>query len=320
MKTEKGLIFGVHPFGMSGMAEGVATGAPDDFNKIGQAILELKGDAEDFVIRSYVHYYGAESAEDVLAQIGQFLQVDVQWDIVLGFRYEGMELDGWLKLIRDIIEKYGSRLYTLQITGEANLLNMPGSGDGYCPNVRQALVQGMIAARKAIKKHGASTNIGFGVAVNFQPGNDFWEDIGRIGGEEFGAALDYVGFDFYPDVFWRIPLENIPAGIKTALESFRQKDLKIGNISETVPIRITENGWPTNSERSYNMQAKVLESVIRTIYDLREEFNITHYELFSLRDADSSNDNFFYQFGILRDDYTPKPAFEVYKHLIRELS
>jgi len=88
----------------------------------------------------------------------------------------------------------------------------------------------------------------------------------------------------------------------------------------TIPIRITENGWATNSERPYDLQAKVLESVVRTIYDLREELNITHYELFGLRDADSSNDNFFYQFGIMRDDYTPKPAFEVYKHLIRELS
>jgi len=320
MKTEKGLIFGVHPFGKAGMAEGVATGAPDDFNKIGQAISELKGDAKDFVIRSYTHYYGPESAEAVLSEIGQLLQIEVQWDIVLGFRYEGMELGGWLRLIRDIIEKYGNSLYTLQITGEANLLNMPGAGDGYCPNVRQALVQGMIEARKAIKEFGVSTNIGFGVALTWQCGNDFWEEIGRIGGEEFVEALDYVGFDFYPDVFWRIPLENIPAGIKMGLESFRQKDLKTGHIPETVPIRITENGWATNSERPYELQAKVLETVIRTIYDLREELNITHYELFGLRDANSSNDNFFYQFGIMRDDYTPKPAFEVYKNLICELS
>ncbi len=28
----------------------------------------------------------------------------------------------------------------------------------------------------------------------------------------------------------------------------------------------------------------------------------THYEHFSLRDANSNNPNFFYQFGILRDD------------------
>lgn len=38
-----------------------------------------------------------------------------------------------------------------------------------------------------------------------------------------------------------------------------------------------------------------------------------------LRDADSSNLNIFYHFGLLRDDYTPKPAFEVYCRLIAEL-
>ncbi|MGI9036022.1 MAG: hypothetical protein ACR2GD_08285 [Pyrinomonadaceae bacterium] len=49
---------------------------------------------------------------------------------------------------------------------------------------------------------------------------------------------------------------------------------------------------------------------------MRNDLNITQYELFGLSDADRSNDNFFYQFGIMRDDYTPKPAFEIYKQAI----
>lgn len=319
MRTNRKLTFGIHPFGKVGMPEGVAAGAPDNFDKIGQALMELKGNAEEFVVRSYVHYSGAESAEKVLNEIGQLLQIEMQWDIVLSFRDEGMNLDAWLKLIREIIKEFGSRLYTLQITGEANLVDMPGAADGYCPNVRQALVQGIIDARRAINEFGALTSIGFGVALNFQPGNTFWTEIGEIGGEEFTNALDYVGFDFYPDVFRRIPLKDIPAGVKWGFENFRSNDLKTGKIPETVPVRVTENGWATNSERPYELQAKVLETVIRAVYDLREKFNITHYELFGLRDADSSNDNFFYQFGIMRDDYTPKPAFEIYKNLIREL-
>ena len=319
MEINRGLIFGVYPFGKAGTPNGLATGTPDDLDKIGQAIMELKGDAKDFVVRTYVHYHGANSSGEVLAQIGQLLQIKAQWDIVLGFRFEGMELDGWLALIRKIIEKHGSRLYTLQITGEANLTGMPGAADGYCPNVRQALVQGIIAARKAIDEFKVSTDIGFGVALNWQP-SDFWDELGRLGGEDFADALDYVGFDFYPDVFWRIELEKIPAAVKMILENFRGKELLTGKIPETVPIRITENGWATNSERPYELQAKVLETVIHTIYDLREKLNITHYELFGLRDADSGDDNFFFQFGIMRDDYTPKPAFEVYKKLVRELS
>jgi hypothetical protein len=45
----------------------------------------------------------------------------------------------------------------------------------------------------------------------------------------------------------------------------------------------------------------------------------THWELFTLRDADSSNDGMFYNFGILRDDYSPKPAFARLRALIAEL-
>ncbi|QHT68195.1 hypothetical protein GXP67_16875 [Rhodocytophaga rosea] len=53
----------------------------------------------------------------------------------------------------------------------------------------------------------------------------------------------------------------------------------------------------------------MLEIIIRSVYNEREKFNITAYELFDLRDADSQNPNIFYQFGIMRDDYSPKTAF-----------
>jgi hypothetical protein len=33
----------------------------------------------------------------------------------------------------------------------------------------------------------------------------------------------------------------------------------------------------------------------------------------------SAQPDSFYQFGLLRDDYTPKPAFETYRQLIAEL-
>jgi hypothetical protein len=40
-------------------------------------------------------------------------------------------------------------------------------------------------------------------------------------------------------------------------------------------------------------------------------------ELFTLRDGDSGSDDVFAGFGILRDDYTPKPAFAALRDLIR---
>jgi hypothetical protein len=41
--------------------------------------------------------------------------------------------------------------------------------------------------------------------------------------------------------------------------------------------------------------------------------------LFGLRDADSSQPDLFHQFGIMHDDYRPKPAYHTFRRLIREL-
>ncbi len=96
-------------------------------------------------------------------------------------------------------------------------------------------------------------------------------------------------------------------------------------IPASVPIRVTENGWPTGTnpltgvERSYGRQAEVLDTLVRPVDRATAELNVTHYTLFGLRDADSGPPDLFHQFGIRRDDYAPKPAYATFKSLIREL-
>jgi exo-beta-1,3-glucanase (GH17 family) len=155
---------------------------------------------------------------------------------------------------------------------------------------------------------------------------NFWKDLATTGGPTFVEAVDFVGHNFYVDVFEEpLPLEKVPSEAERILRDLRENLLPVAGIPATVPIHVTENGWPTGKnpfiemERTYEQQASVLEAVVRTVYRLREELNITHYEFFELRDADSHNDDIFHQFGLLRDDYTPKPAFYVYQNLIREL-
>jgi hypothetical protein len=63
----------------------------------------------------------------------------------------------------------------------------------------------------------------------------------------------------------------------------------------------------------------VLETVVRTVHRLRTNLNVTHYEFFLLRDGDSERPDIAAQFGLLRHDYTFKPAFDVYRRLIAEL-
>ena len=52
----------------------------------------------------------------------------------------------------------------------------------------------------------------------------------------------------------------------------------------------------------------------------RANYNTTDYFWFDLRDADTSSPNFQQQYGLLRDDYAPKPAFDAYRKLVDALS
>ena len=92
------------------------------------------------------------------------------------------------------------------------------------------------------------------------------------------------------------------------------------DIDDAWMAALSENGWPTSPGRPEETQARVLETVVRTVSDLGAELNVTHWELFALRDADSSGEGLFYHFGVLRDDYSAKPAFGVLRNLIAELS
>jgi hypothetical protein len=310
--------FGIYPFGFAGMASGAASGPPDDFTKLPAVIEQLRG-GRKLLLRTYGHFTGDDAAPGILTQIEFIARSGLPWDFVLCFRQEGPQLAGWLRLIEEIVARYGNILDALQITNEANLRHVPDAADGSRPHVRQALAYGVVTAKQAVVAHQATVKIGFNAVPTFHEPDDFWSAIVQFDGA-FIAALDYVGLDFYPDVFGApIALEDLPAASENILRNFR-KQLADASIPATLPLRICENGWPTGPTRPAERQAQVLETVIRTVYRLRAELNITHYELFGLRDADSSNENSFFQFGIVHDDYSPKPAFAVYQRLIQELS
>jgi hypothetical protein len=144
-----------------------------------------------------------------------------------------------------------------------------------------------------------------------------------MGGEQFARSLDYVGLDIFPDVFFPLTSSGLPGDIRhfveLAMRSFRETSLPAAGIPAVVPIHLAENNWPTGRERPYERQAAAIETNIRTVYEYRGNYNVTHYELFDLRDADSGDPGVFSQFDILKDDYTPKPAFDTYRLLIDEL-
>ncbi|MDJ1484798.1 hypothetical protein QNI16_30135 [Cytophagaceae bacterium YF14B1] len=310
------LIFGIYPGGTSGTEAGLTVAKPDNAILVNDALAKLQDSLSLFLVRCYTSF--GSTNKWTPANPLQYLNNGRKMDLVVGYQSKEGDIEGWINFIRNIINQYGRHMAKVQITEEPNLHNIPVV-DGDYPRVREAVVEGVIAAKKVIRKRGLPIEVGFNAVPTFDPANDFWREIGRLATPAFYESLDYVGLDFFPDVFRPVALDELEEAVRFVLNHFRYISLAEANIPFVVPIHITENGWATSPERSAEKQAKVLECVIRAIHEYRIEMNVTHYELFGLRDADSQNPNIFHQFGIMQDDYSPKPAFAMYQKLIAEL-
>ncbi len=315
------LTFGIFPLGLAGSPGGVASGPPDDFEQIAAAAAELQGDGPPVMPRMYVNWTGPGSTESVLGQVGEYAALGLPWDMVLCYRDPSGSVAEWVSFVARVVDSHGHELAAIQVTGEPNLTSVPAAADGAYPAAREALVRGVLGAAAAKWESGATAAIGFAVAPEVDPAaSGFWAAVRELGGSDFAAALDYAGIDMYPDVFGpRFGLDELPGAVDWVLRTYRERDLAGAGIPATLPIRICENGWPTGPGRPEQTQADVLETTLRTVHALRAELNVTHWELFTLRDADSSRDGLFYNFGVLRDDYLPKPAFARLRALIAEL-
>jgi len=316
------LEFGVFPLGIAGAPGGVAAGRPDDQAAIGRALAELAGDGPPLMPRMYVNWHGRWRTRSALARVRRVAEAPGPApDLVLCYRDPAGNVDAWAEFVARVVARHGDRLAAVQVTGEANLTGIPDAADGAFPRAGQALVRGVLAAAAAKRASGATAAIGFAAVPEPEPdASGFWTGVRDLGGADFAAAVDYAGIDLYPDVFGpRFAVPELPGAVTWILRTFRERMLPVAGIGPGTPIRVCENGWPTGPDRPEAVQARVLDTTLRTVHALRSELNVTHWELFTLRDADSSADGLFHRFGVLRDDYSPKPAFGVLRDLIAEL-
>lgn len=324
-----GFTFGIYPLSVAGTPFGLAVGPPDNDEKIQMTLDDLRGGTKKLLPRTYL-IYTKEWESSMLANADRYSEAGLLGDLVIGCgdwtnsQEQGLELENWLQFIREVIERHGNQLASLQITNEPNLSFMEGSK----PYIMQALVEGVLTAKREVRERKLPVQIGFG-SVPDSPAAvpHFWENLTKAGGQAFRESVDFVGHNFYVDVFEDQPLElkEVPVSVERILRQLREESLVAAGLPGSIPIRVAENGWPTgknpvaNINRTYERQSLVLEAVIRKIHDLRVTLNISHYELFGLRDADSSKDDLFHQYGILRDDYSKKPAYDTFKSLVQEL-
>ncbi|MGW4383164.1 hypothetical protein [Kitasatospora sp. NPDC004531] len=312
--------FGIYPGALLGDERGIVHPVtPDDPRRVAEALDALQGAEPEFLVRVYRSFASTVTApgqtpdgwEAYLRRPGRRV------DLVLQFREPTGSRDGWERYVRGQVRELGARLGSVQICEEPNS-DLPVL-DGSVPGVREALVAGVVAAKEEVRALGLSAEVGFNAVPSFGPDAPFWDALGELADARFLDALDYVGLDFFPDVFRPVPAERLADAVAWVLHTFRASDLPRAGIPATVPVRICENGWPTGPGRGEPDQARALEAVVRAVAGQAAALNLDGYTLFALRDADSRGASLFHGFGLLRDDHTPKAAFDTYRRLIAEL-
>jgi hypothetical protein len=316
----RGFTFGIYPGSVAGTESGYAEGRPDDPGRIGAALDELQDAAGRLSVRGYLPFRDAgdrRAGAPSPAAVHRYARPGRRLDLVAQYQSAAGDVDGYVGFVRRLVRRYGPDIAALQIGEEPESTGNPVL-DGYYPRVREAVVAGVIAASQEARAHGLTDlEVGCNTAPMFGGTGNYLAELAEYGGDEWRGALDYVGLNFFPDVFHPIPLADLHTSVTGLLRAHVHRRMRAAALPVGVALRITENGWPTGPGRSPRRQARVLTGVVEAVLSCRAELNIRGYSYFALRDADSANPGLFHQFGLVRDDYRPKPAFAVYRDLLR---
>ena len=227
------------------------------------------------------------------------------------------DIPAWTEYVREVVRRLGSHpaVRQLQVTNEVTITFSADSSDGAFEGARDALIEGVIAAQEEKQRLGLGhLEIGFNWFYRLDPAteNSFWGYLRDHGGERFVQSLDWIGLDAYPGTFFP-PVEASGEerdGMVNAFSSLRCW-AEIPGIPPSVPIHVTENGWPTSANRSPERQAEAAAAMLSAVHDFRGTYNVTDYRWHNLRDGDSSDPRQEQQYGLMRDDYEAKPAFDL---------
>ena len=327
------LVMGIYPGGLAGQLGPPKPPKPEDGAKRLAALERLSGDRE-FAVHLYVKFSGDGKSDADNARVGRelddYLARGYEGELVVTYRPAARrgapDVADFVAYTREVVRRFGPdpRFQSIQVTNEVTNDLSPDASDGAFPGAYDALIQGVIAAKAEARRGGFDQlDVGFNWLYRLDPDREqkFWSYLGEKGGPRFIDALDWVGVDAYPGTFF--PPAVQPGGERNSLVNafsvLRECFLPLAKIPKSVPLHVSENGYPTSPARTYEQQEAFLRSMVGTVSELRGNYNVTDYRWFDLRDGDSSDPDFGQQYGLMRDDYTPKPAFGAYRELVAAL-
>jgi hypothetical protein len=322
--------FGVDPelAGSVGVSQGAAK--PLDEAKDMAALRKLTPPGKELVLRVNRLFWadgeqGIERFEKIVAAhdaAGFDSELQVRYHPAAGD--EG-NLAKWKDYVRHVVDVFGAdrHVVAMTITNEVNLNISQNTSDGAYSGARDALVQGIVAAREEADRIGRhDLTFGFTYAYRWQPGSDkaFWDAIGA-GGPAFKAALGFVGADIYPGTFYPpaiAPTSSPGHEMLVGLATVRQCYMANAGLPASVPIWVTENGWDSGASNDDAGQAAALKDMVSAMVSAAGTYGVTDYRWFNLRDNQTGSSALFDTTGLLHDDYSEKPAFGVLRELIAQ--
>ena len=326
------VTFGIYPGGAAGTVGPSGRLVPEDAAKRRASLLQLRGSARPFVLHLYDDFTRPADAKALPAwlaqQIAAYTADDFQVELVLRYRpaAPGGDVAGFAGFVRARVRQLGPNrdVTDLQVTNEANVPGAPDAADGAYPRVREALVRGVLAAHDEAGRRGIDhLSVGFNWAAQSGPAEAaFFSALRALGGRSFARAVDWVGVDAYPGT-WGPALApgDLGAAVRAStlgtLRTLRSGLLPRAGLSRAA-LHVSESGFPTGPGRSEAMQETVLRAAVGAVESASATYGVTDYRWFDLRDADSAG-GFESQYGLTRDDYSPKPAFFAFRDLVGRL-
>lgn len=322
------LRFGTTPLTAGSAGPNQLEPVPHEPERDVDAVQRLRPDGTELVMRLNRMFWadGRGGIERYAAIVDRYAEAGFPSELQVRYHPpEGQEGDmaAWEAYVREAARILGTRraVTGLSITNEANFTASPNTSDGSYEGAREAIVVGTLAARDELDRMGRrDVALGFSFAWRWMPDQDreFWEELGRLGGPEFVAATDHVGLQVYPHHVWpTVELPDRSAGeeVVEALHLLRNCYMPKAGLGD-VDLWVTENGYHTNLDGSEEEQDAKLLDTVEHVHAWSGTLGVTDYRWFNLRDNDTDGPDLFDAVGLLRDDYSEKPAFSTFRTLL----
>lgn len=322
--------FGITPLEAGSAGAAQLPSVPFDLERDVDALERLRPPGKRLVLRLNRMFWadGEAGVQRYAALVDRYAAAG--FDSELQVRYhppEGAEGDlaRWEQHVRLAARTLGARssVTALSITNEANVTASTNTSDGGYEGVREAIVRGTVAARDELDRMGRhDIRLGFSFAWRWTPDSDrrFWQELGELATPEFLAATDYVGLQLYPHLVWPpapLPGRSLTREVVEPLTLLRDCYLPMAGLQD-VDLWVTENGYATNLGRTEAAQEASLVETVEALHRWSSTLGVREYRWFNLRDNRSAGTDLFDAVGLLRDDYTEKPAFPAFTRLVAE--